>query len=366
MKVKKIIFFLILLLILIYFGVKSFFLFYYKFNVEDYDKFIDGLNVSGTMIIKKETSSSYLTFNDVMVKDEFKDFKLLEIGDSTDNVKYVLYDSNNKLIASFWIGVADSYVSILSSDLSFYYSSDVRMSNINMSKFLDKNNITTDIDLFNYLVKNRNVKNNIFTSFKKMQENYTLKFMSYAILPSVDSITLIDGDYKGYMFNLSSSNFYNLREARIIHNNKNYIFTFLNSSEEYFKDDDINRILNSIVFSDNDIVMSLKNGSLSNSRATFILKNNTSDLYKYGNDYYIEVYKDGKWKNLELKKSLNFDDIAYDLKSNESVQININFEDIYGKLENGKYRVIKKVFKDSDIPIEEADIKKIDALFEIK
>lgn len=45
-----------------------------------------------------------------------------------------------------------------------------------------------------------------------MKENYTIQFMVSVIMPQMDSITLINGDYQGYIFNLKN----NMKEVSIL------------------------------------------------------------------------------------------------------------------------------------------------------
>lgn len=190
-----------------------------------------------------------MTFRNIKVKNEFSNFKLLENQVSDNIIKYALYDENNNLKASFWIGITDSYVNLFKTDTTLFGTEDKRINNTNLTNFLDKNNIKNDIDLFKYLEKNKNVKNNIFTSVKEMKENYLLQFMVSVAIPRIENITLIDGDYQGYIFNMKSENdnVSSIREARILFNDKVYTFLFLNKNNEYFNNDYIQNILNTIV-----------------------------------------------------------------------------------------------------------------------
>ena len=74
---------------------------------------------------------------------------------------------------------------------------------------------------------------------KEMKENYLLQFMVSVAIPRIENITLIDGDYQGYIFNMKSENdnVSSIREARILFNDKVYTFLFLNKNNEYFNND---------------------------------------------------------------------------------------------------------------------------------
>lgn len=92
----------------------------------------------------------------------------------------------------------------------------------------------------------------------------------------------------------------------------------------------------------NGVSMSLKDETLASyTGATFILKNDNNIDMIYGDSYTIEVEKDGKWEKFDVEG--DFNDIAYNLKAKSSKEITINWENIYGKLELGKYRLIKKI-----------------------
>ncbi len=246
MKRFKIVLISLLILIIGYFGFKIFFLYYYNvdnMNVENYKDIINGLKIKDKITIKSETlnENEYLTFKNMKVKNDFKDFKLLENNENQDFIKYALYDENDKVKASFWMGITESYVDMFRKDVTIFGMNDKIIKNTDISDFLDENNINSDIELFSYLQENKNNKNNIFTSIKHMKENYILNFLVAVALPEISSVTLIDGDYDGYIFNLKGD----FKEVSIIKNNKRYIFTFLKL--DYFTDEYIKEILNTIV-----------------------------------------------------------------------------------------------------------------------
>ena len=97
------------------------------------------------------------------------------------------------------MGTAYTYVDILKNDSTLFGTNDKRISNTSFTNLLEKNNIHNDIQLFQYLVKHKLKKNNIFTSVKNMKEEYSLQFIVSIMLPTIDHITLIDGDYQGYI-----------------------------------------------------------------------------------------------------------------------------------------------------------------------
>ena len=96
-----------------------------------------------------------------------------------------------------------------------------------------------------------------------------------------------------------------------------------------------------IKISQNDVIMTIKEGTLTNKSATLVLTNNSDKNFQYGNTYEIEIKKDGEWHKINVE--LNFDIPAFPLSSKESKEIELNWENGYGKLAKGTYRIIKGI-----------------------
>lgn len=96
-----------------------------------------------------------------------------------------------------------------------------------------------------------------------------------------------------------------------------------------------------IKISQNDVIMTIKEGTLTNKSATLILTNNSDKNFQYGTPYEIEIKKDGEWHKINVE--LNFTMPAFQLSARENNEIEINWENGYGKLEKGIYRIIKGI-----------------------
>lgn len=96
-----------------------------------------------------------------------------------------------------------------------------------------------------------------------------------------------------------------------------------------------------IKISQNDVIMTIKEGTLTNKSATLILTNNSDKNFQYGNPYEIEIKKDGEWHKINVE--LNFTLPAFHLLPKESKEIELNWENEYGKLSKGTYRIIKGI-----------------------
>ena len=96
-----------------------------------------------------------------------------------------------------------------------------------------------------------------------------------------------------------------------------------------------------IKISQNDVIMTIKEGTLTNKSATLVLTNNSDKNFQYGNPYEIEIKKDGEWHKINVE--LNFTMPVFQLSARENKEIEINWENGYGKLAKGTYRIIKGI-----------------------
>lgn len=92
---------------------------------------------------------------------------------------------------------------------------------------------------------------------------------------------------------------------------------------------------------ENDVSLSVKEGTLTSDGVTLLLKNNGNVIYEYGEPYEIEVLIDNKWHNINLE--LFFILPIYHLSPGETKELNLSWEKSYGKLDKGTYRIIKTV-----------------------
>lgn len=96
-----------------------------------------------------------------------------------------------------------------------------------------------------------------------------------------------------------------------------------------------------VVVDNTKVTLSIKKNSLTKTGVTLVLKNTTEKDIEYGNPYEIEILKDNKWHKINIQIDFNLQ--AYVLKPNESKELIINWKETYGKLQSGKYRIIKSI-----------------------
>ena len=94
----------------------------------------------------------------------------------------------------------------------------------------------------------------------------------------------------------------------------------------------------------NDVIMTIKDGTLTNKSVTLVLTNNSDKKIQYGSSYEIEIKKNDEWHKINAE--LNFTLQLFILESKKKNEFELNFEDGYGKLPSGTYRVIKKIDKE--------------------
>lgn len=87
----------------------------------------------------------------------------------------------------------------------------------------------------------------------------------------------------------------------------------------------------------------VKEGTLSNTKATFILKNTSKTKIYYGTAYWMEKEEKGKWYKIEPKDEMWFALSESYLIPNKIEEMKLDWEYGYGKLSPGKYRVVKEV-----------------------
>lgn len=117
-----------------------------------------------------------------------------------------------------------------------------------------------------------------------------------------------------------------------------------------------------------DIVdITIKEGTLTNTSASIIINDQNPNKIVYGSDFYIEKYKNNSWNSITpIHDDYVFNSMAYYVDENGILEMNLNWEYIYGKLDKGIYRVVKRVFLESDIPVGPEDEYYIWTEFEIK
>ena len=93
-----------------------------------------------------------------------------------------------------------------------------------------------------------------------------------------------------------------------------------------------------------NVIMTIKEGTLTKTGATVIIKDNNITPYSYNYWFKIQKKEDGKWVDLEIRdKNYSFPAVAFNLGKDKTFEQKIDWQRIYGRLRKGEYRLIKNL-----------------------
>ena len=96
------------------------------------------------------------------------------------------------------------------------------------------------------------------------------------------------------------------------------------------------------------LILMLKEGSLSDSGAVFVLENKSDKIYTYGAEYDIEVKTANGWEKIEDSNNKAWIQVIYRIEPNKSNNLAVDFSELKTKLVSGKYyRVVKRLIEES-------------------
>lgn len=93
-----------------------------------------------------------------------------------------------------------------------------------------------------------------------------------------------------------------------------------------------------------NVIMKLKENTLTKSGATIIIKDNNKVKYTYEEYYKLEKRIDHIWYELKPSGDVLFNEMGYLVDDNNELEINIDWSKTYGNLTSGKYRIIKRIY----------------------
>lgn len=93
------------------------------------------------------------------------------------------------------------------------------------------------------------------------------------------------------------------------------------------------------------VTMTIKEGTISSTGLTVILENNSDKQGLFGEDFSLEKNINGKWYQVPISTDENygFNSIGYDLPSSDVKEWNASWDELYGSLEAGEYRIVKEI-----------------------
>lgn len=101
-----------------------------------------------------------------------------------------------------------------------------------------------------------------------------------------------------------------------------------------------------VQISQNDVSLSVKNGTLKNTSVTLVLKNDSNKLLHYDEVYEIEIKQNNEWHKINAE--LYFNAPLWEVEQNKSEELELKWEHGYGKLAKGDYRIVKEVYFENE------------------
>lgn len=219
---KKYLIGILLGLIVVYFGIKIGMVLVlnlgdaYKENKD----IVKNFEVKEIKNIKSVDAEDYININGLNIRNDFEDFSKISNG-------YKLNDNTY-----FMINIDDSMIDYLK-------NSTLKKDKKGFVKFLQKNNIESDIELYCFLNKYGNATSNIFNSFSRIKSNYYVQYIVSIMGNYINSLTEINGDLSGYIMHCENNDIVVLNLK-----NKTYYLNFRNT--EYFDLDYIYELISTI------------------------------------------------------------------------------------------------------------------------
>lgn len=185
------------------------------------DEITNGLIIKDLKVILKEEQEEYLTFQNLKVKNIFKEFTC---------------------------GEEENTYSCQKEDGSTFLMKKTTSFTDKWEKYQEKNHIReetykTDIDLLGAIKEASTSKNTLLKPNKYIKRDYFLQKYAIDVIPIILSMDLVEGDYSGYILHTTS----NSRELYITYKKNTYTFQFTNL--DYFQEEIIQNFMNSIIIS---------------------------------------------------------------------------------------------------------------------
>lgn len=94
------------------------------------------------------------------------------------------------------------------------------------------------------------------------------------------------------------------------------------------------------------VSMTIQKGTLKRTSATIVITDLSGKKNTYGEEYRIDKKENGNWKKLDviIEGEYGWTSIGYLVGANNKLVMEINWKWLYGKLEDGEYRLVKNIY----------------------
>ncbi len=141
----------------------------------------------GSIVIKHKDVKNYLDYNGIKIRNDFKNYTFEE-----DDNSYVQYDKDEEIVNMFAVYNTDTLLN------AFKTYDNTLISSIKVEKYLNDNNINSDLELLKF-IENYEQYINIFTDSFIIKMDYYIKSYVEDVLPLIYEYKVIEGDYNGIL-----------------------------------------------------------------------------------------------------------------------------------------------------------------------
>ena len=100
----------------------------------------------------------------------------------------------------------------------------------------------------------------------------------------------------------------------------------------------------SLVMQEEEAVVNVQEESISSTGLVLVIRNDTDDLaYQFDNAYSLEKFVDDRWIAVEQIRDVAVTAIAHMLLPGETIELPVKWENRYGNLPTGAYRIVKRI-----------------------
>lgn len=215
-------------------------------NNEIFETFEKGMNNAKNITIKHLSTTDNnvsLNLDGLTMRNDFTSYeKREEIDPLGTGLKFQKYDESGKITEGIWIYSGKNMVSLMKEDYEVYGDKAIIGTKEDREEFLNEKNITTDLDLYKFILENKDYRANLFTSNKEIKYMHEI-YQTFQILVSFsEDITFINGDIEGILITRNN----NLTICSLYKDDKLYQITFIG---EKFTDSYIEELLSTIIIS---------------------------------------------------------------------------------------------------------------------
>ena len=242
-KTFKIIFIVAIILITLFLLFKLFLVILFN-KINTYPKFIIDYNNRSSFSIS--TNEYELGESDALSFDDIRFINFLDDSFSSKDItsnngdKGILYESstwNSSLEIKGEFTFINTFVND-SKDYAKGINAILSGTAGSRKKYLEKNNVGSDIDLFNLIYKNMDTEVSFTSSISEIMKIGALKLFASNYLPSAEEIMILAGNYDGYILLTK-----NEKAINVEYNDKRYIVTI---SGDFFYEDMLQEIVNTL------------------------------------------------------------------------------------------------------------------------